>query len=79
MKKIGTAIANVLLWSYERGSWQYDIMCILIVAFILLMPRTWFQGNLKHTQSLPAVAQQGSLNHDSSGSEQRERSRKLFR
>lgn len=27
-----------LFWSYERGSWQYDIMCVLILAFVVLMP-----------------------------------------
>jgi hypothetical protein len=32
-----------LFWTYERGTWQYDIMVALILAFIFLTPRNWFQ------------------------------------
>jgi len=28
-----------LIWSYRRGSIQYDIICALILAFIFLLPR----------------------------------------
>lgn len=35
-------VKNILLWSYERGSWQYDVLCILILAFIFLTPSDWF-------------------------------------
>ena len=28
-----------LIWSYRRGSIQYDIICALIIAFIFLLPR----------------------------------------
>jgi len=31
-----------LIWSYRRGSIQYDIVCILILAFIFLLPRSCF-------------------------------------
>ncbi|HQU82653.1 MAG TPA: hypothetical protein PKY59_06000 [Pyrinomonadaceae bacterium] len=34
---------NIILWSYERASWQWDILCLLIVAFIFLTPKTWFE------------------------------------
>jgi hypothetical protein len=33
---------NIILWNYERGTWPYDIFCLLIVAFIFLTPKTWF-------------------------------------
>ncbi len=36
------ALKNVLLWSYERGTWQYDVLCLLILAFIFLTPSSWF-------------------------------------
>jgi hypothetical protein len=42
MKSFLTDIKNVLLWSYERGSWQYDLLCLLIVATIFLMPSHYF-------------------------------------
>jgi hypothetical protein len=33
---------SFLIWSYPRGSIQYDIMCVLILAFIFLIPRSCF-------------------------------------
>ena len=33
---------NVLFWAYERGSKPYDLIVILILAFIFLTPRSWF-------------------------------------
>ena len=38
------AIKNVILWNYGRTSWQYDVLCILILAFIFLTPKSWFEG-----------------------------------
>ena len=31
-----------LLWSFERGSRQYDIICLVILAFIFLTPASLF-------------------------------------
>ncbi|HEY3130695.1 MAG TPA: hypothetical protein VGL91_14660 [Acidobacteriota bacterium] len=76
MRKIGRAIVSVLLWSYERGSWQYDVMCLLIIAFILFTPRSWFQADFKHEQP-PAAARQGSLYQASGSGVQREKVEKL--
>ena len=41
-RKLGAAIHRGLFWTYERGTWQYDIMVALILAFIFLTPRAWF-------------------------------------
>jgi len=35
---------KLILWNYSRGTWQYDIFCLMIVAFIFLTPKTWFRG-----------------------------------
>src|SRR5258708_31594951 len=35
-------IRGFILWTYQRGSLRYDIMCALIVAFIFLTPRGGF-------------------------------------
>ena len=32
-----------LLWTFDRGSFQWDILCVLILAFLFLIPRHWFQ------------------------------------
>lgn len=42
MKPILTGIKNILLWSYARGSWQYDLLCLLIVTTIFLVPSRYF-------------------------------------
>jgi hypothetical protein len=37
-------IKNVVLWNYGRTSWQYDVLCALILAFIFLTPPNWFSN-----------------------------------
>ena len=32
-----------ILWSYRRGSWQYDVIVAGILAFIFLTPRSLFR------------------------------------
>jgi hypothetical protein len=34
--KLRQIVMRSLFWSYERGSWQYDVIVILILAFIFL-------------------------------------------
>jgi hypothetical protein len=31
-----------LLWTFDRGSFQWDILCLLILAFLFLIPRDRF-------------------------------------
>lgn len=33
---------NIINWNYERASWQWDVLCVLIMAFIFLTPKAWF-------------------------------------
>lgn len=33
---------RLLLWSFQRGSIQYDAICVVIIAFIFLTPSTVF-------------------------------------
>ncbi len=40
--KFWAAVRPAILWGYSRGSWQYDIIVILILAFIFLLPRSTF-------------------------------------
>jgi len=54
-----TGIKRVVLWEYERGSWQYDIICIVIAGFIVFSPRQWFRDqpripNASQITSLPS-------------------------
>ncbi len=35
-------LKDIILWRYERASWQWDLMCFLIMLFIFLTPKQWF-------------------------------------
>src|SRR5580704_6645596 len=39
MRTLWRAIQRVIFWSYERGTWQYDIAVAGIVLFVLFSPR----------------------------------------
>lgn len=41
----GQFLARVIFWRYQRGSWQYDILCGLILLFIFLTPKSVFDGS----------------------------------
>ena len=38
MNAIGRTIRDYVLWSYERGTIQYDVMVTLILLFLFLSP-----------------------------------------
>jgi hypothetical protein len=47
------------LWDYQRGVWQYDVICGVIILFIFCSPRDWFRDqpripNAAEITSLPA-------------------------
>jgi hypothetical protein len=42
MASLGQIFSRTFFWSYERGTWQYDLAVILILVFVLLTPRGWF-------------------------------------
>ena len=44
MSPILRVIKNIVLWSYGRATWQYDVLCVLILAFVFLTPKSWFDG-----------------------------------
>ncbi len=35
------AIRHALFWTFERATWQYDLMVVAILAFIWLTPPGW--------------------------------------
>ena len=43
MASLGQILSRTFFWSYERGTWQYDVAVILILVFVLLTPRNWFR------------------------------------
>ena len=43
IRSFGRGIARTIFWSYERGSWPYDLLVIAILIFVLATPRSWFK------------------------------------
>src|SRR2546421_9537584 len=43
-----------ILWDFPRASWQYDVIVAVIVAFIFLTPRQWFndQPRIPHASAI---------------------------
>jgi hypothetical protein len=52
MNAIFRTIRDFVLWSYERGTIQYDIMVTLILLFVFLSP-LWVNFNDKPVQHNP--------------------------
>jgi hypothetical protein len=44
-------LKRIILWDHERGSWQYDVFCLLIIAFIFLSPKTLFNAERPATRA----------------------------
>ena len=40
-------LKDIILWKYERASWQWDVLCLLILVFIFLTPKPWFEKREK--------------------------------
>src|SRR5215472_5956201 len=62
MAGTGQALYRMFFWSYERGSWQYDVMVLLILVFVFT-PKRWFhdqpQVGLPVSPALVELLKQG--------------------
>src|SRR5262245_8594781 len=52
MKRIWQTISSYLWWTHDRGTLHYDVMVILILAFIFLAP-LWVNFNDKPAERNP--------------------------
>ena len=43
MANLWQILSRTFFWSYERGTWQYDLAVVAILIFVLATPRSWFQ------------------------------------
>jgi len=39
---------NAFFWTFERATWQYDVMVIAILAFVWLIPPDWLADPMAH-------------------------------
>lgn len=42
MSSVLRIFKKLFFWSYGRSTWQYDVLCVLILAFVFLTPKAWF-------------------------------------
>ena len=57
MKAIWRGFVRTILWSYERGSWPYDIAVVVIVIFVLATPARWFHDQPQTRAAAVAAVQ----------------------
>jgi hypothetical protein len=60
MKKLLSTIRKVFIWTYERGTWQYDLLVILIIAMVFLVPSQFF-GDRDRPLRTPGVERRWSI------------------
>jgi hypothetical protein len=58
------ATGRVLFWTYQRGTWQYDILCAIILAFIFLTPKSVFRGVPFIAQEKPKIEEEDKTKGD---------------
>lgn len=53
-----TTLKRFILWDYRRAGWQYDVIVGLILAFIFLTPRAWFNDQPRNSSVISLSAGQ---------------------
>ena len=42
MRGLFTTLKKIFFWNYARNTWQWDLLCVVILIFIFLTPKRWF-------------------------------------
>ena len=42
MRGLFTTLKKIFFWNYARNTWQWDLLCVVILIFIFLTPKSWF-------------------------------------
>ena len=40
-----SVLRKLFLWNYARNTWQWDVLCVVILIFIFLTPKSWFENS----------------------------------
>lgn len=51
LRSVLAGLKRFILWDYQRGVWQYDVICAVITLFIFLAPRQWFRDQPRIPQA----------------------------
>ena len=44
MRGLITTLKKIFFWNYPRNTWQWDLLCVVILIFIFLTPKSWFSN-----------------------------------
>ena len=44
MRGLLTTLKKIFFWNYARNTWQWDLLCVVILIFIFLTPKSWFSS-----------------------------------
>jgi hypothetical protein len=42
VRGLTTTLKKIFFWNYARNTWQWDLLCVVILIFIFLTPKSWF-------------------------------------
>jgi len=53
VRALTSTLKKIFFWNYARNTWQWDLLCVVILIFIFLTPKRWFSeseraGNTLH-------------------------------
>jgi hypothetical protein len=40
-----SVLRKLFFWNYARNTWQWDALCVVILVFIFLTPKSWFENS----------------------------------
>lgn len=44
MRVLLTTLKKIFFWNYPRNTWQWDLLCLVILIFIFLTPKSCFDN-----------------------------------
>ena len=52
-----TTLKKIFFWNYARNTWQWDVLCVVILIFIFLTPKSWLSSgerpkNVEHQSAV---------------------------
>ena len=50
MRGLFTTLKKIFFWNYARNTWQWDLLCVVILIFIFLTPNRWFSNGERDSQ-----------------------------
>jgi hypothetical protein len=45
VRGLTSTLKKIFFWNYARNTWQWDLLCVVILIFIFLTPKSWFTGS----------------------------------